>query len=125
MDIDEEPKPRAGANQKVDELGTVLFGKLHHGLHLEDDLRIALESARRCQRLPIRWMVWFFVHFVYFVVEIVWIHPGEADDFRRSDFSSSVWVSVHLWLQLLSFLRPPYIAFHARFAAHESPRGVA
>jgi hypothetical protein len=36
-----------------------------------------------------------------------------------------VWVSVHLWLQLLSFLRPPYIAFHARFAAHESPRGVA
>jgi hypothetical protein len=30
-------------------------------------------------------MVWFFVHFVYFVVEIVWIHPGEADDFRLQD----------------------------------------
>jgi hypothetical protein len=124
MDIDEEPKPRAGANQKVDELGTVLFGKLHHGLHLEDDLRVALESARPCHRLPIRWMVWFFVHFVYFVDEIVWIHPREADDFRFQ-VSSSVCVSVHLWLQLVSFLRPPYIAFHARFAAHESPRGVA
>jgi hypothetical protein len=70
-------------------------------------------------------MVWFFVHFVYFVVEIVWIHPGEADDFRRSDFSSSVWVSVHLWLQSLFISQAPNIAFHARFAAHESPRGVA
>jgi hypothetical protein len=48
-------------------------------------------------------MVWFFVHFV---VEIVRIHPGEADDFRFQ-VSSSVWVSVHLWLQLVSFLRPP------------------
>ena len=65
------------------------------------------------------------MHFVYFVVDIVWIYPGEADDFRRCDFSSSVWVSVHLWLQLLSFLRPPFIVIHAHFTAHDSPRGLA